>query len=117
MSTKAEILARMAVTGAVSSQIISVPDVPEWGEVFIRRPTVGEVDAEIEQKAPEGATKDDRPRNIARGAARLLCDSEGNRLFDPGNPADLDFLAAQPWSILQKVVAAGKEPGTDDEGN
>lgn len=131
MSMRDEIRAAMAITAA--GKIIPVPNIEGWPALFVKAPTVAEVDVastldaqEVEDnKKAEEATKAGKPageikkRRFARGACNLICDASGNRLFDPANEEDVDLLAAQPWDMLQKVMAAAdtKSPGTDAEGN
>jgi hypothetical protein len=77
-------------------------EVPGWGKVFVRSLTVAEADAGDEQQMEQD--KKNR-RRLARGAARVLCDEKGNRLFDPENDADVDMLAKQPWKLLRNILA------------
>lgn len=105
-----ELIAAMRATA--SPKPIAVP-VKGWGTLYVRPPTVEEVEAATQQKAPE----DGKKRSFARGAARVICDEKGKLVFDPANVADVDLLASQPWSMLQKVIKAADVNGTDDSGN
>ena len=71
--------------------------------------TVAEVDAARQQEEP------DDDKQFARGACRVLCDKDGKRIFDATKPEDVDLLAAQPWSMLTKVIAASKPVGSDGD--
>ena len=78
-----------------------------WGTLYVRALTVAEVDAqsnEPEKKDANGNIVLDNTR-LARGAARILCDEHGNRIFDPDNAEDVALLAKQPWKRLRKVLA------------
>ncbi|MEO8630198.1 MAG: hypothetical protein ABI612_19185 [Betaproteobacteria bacterium] len=91
-----ELRAAMQVTAKEKPRAVEVKG---WGTVYIRSLTVGEVD----DQAEDTANKKDKKR-IARAAARLLCDENGQRLFDHDNDEDLDLIAAQPWKLLSAVV-------------
>ena len=100
-----DLIAAMRATAAEKPVAV---DVPGWGKVFVRSLTV----AEVEEQAADTADKTDKNR-IARGAARLLCDETGKRLFNPEDEADVKLLAAQPWKLLRQVLNVA-EP---DAGN
>lgn len=78
----------------------------QWGTVYIREVTV----AEIDEQTADTESKNDKKR-FARGAARVICDQDGNRLFDPDNESDIALLAKQPWPLLRQVLQ------DDDSGN
>lgn len=84
-------------------------DVPGWGRIFVKPPTAGEID---EHAAEQAKYADDTQHRFARAAARLICDENGNRLFDPGNASDVALLAKQPWSLLSKVLNAADAEDT-----
>lgn len=84
-----------------------------WGTLHVSPPTVEEVDEASNHVEPDEGKK----RTLSRAAARIICDEKGKRLFDPQSKADLDLLATQPWSMLQKVLAAAEAKGTDASGN
>lgn len=73
-------------------------EVPKWGTVYVRDVTVDEADA-----ASEAGDEKDIHR-IARGAARVICDEQGNRLFDPAKESDVEFIGKLPWNLLSKIV-------------
>ncbi len=86
--------------------------VPEWGDLYVRAITV----AEVEEQTADTDAKGDKFR-FARAAARVLCDADGNLLFDAKEPEDVNLLSRQPWTLLQKVLAAsGEFNATSDEG-
>ncbi|WP_219209449.1 hypothetical protein [Variovorax boronicumulans] len=93
---KAEFLAALQATAAVKPKEV---DVPGWPTVYVRAITV----AEVEAQAEDTANKDDKHR-IARGAARVMCDVDGNRLIDPDNQDEVNLLASQPWALLRYVL-------------
>lgn len=97
---RAALIAAMQATAAEKPVAVTVP---KWGKVWVRQVTVAEVDAQ--QADDEAATKDDKNK-LARGACRVICDETGARLFDPNKPEDVALLAAQPWALLRKVLAA-----------
>lgn len=107
---KAEFLAALQATAVIKPK--KVDDVPEWPGVHVRALTV----AEVEAQADDTADKSNKHR-IARGAARVMCDADGNRLIDPDNQDEVNLLASQPWALLRKVLAASETfNGTTEKG-
>ena len=104
-----ELMAAMAATAA--PKLIEVT-VEGWGLLYVKPPTVEEVD----DATDEDKKQETQHRRLARGAARIICDAKGTRVFDPKNPADLTLLAQQPWALLQKVLAA-TDVKVDSSGN
>lgn len=100
----------LAVMQATTAKPIPV-EVPKWGTVHVRSRTLEEVDAnaENEQKAQEQDKTDNRHRRLARAVMGVMCDEQGNRIFSAD---DIDLIAAQPYNILRKVLAAA---GGEDE--
>ena len=92
------LIAAMEITAAEKPVAVKVNG---WGVIHIRALTV----AEVEEHADDKAHENDKHR-IARGAARLLCDESGKRLFDPENESDVALLAKQPWKLLRQVITA-----------
>lgn len=86
---------------ATATQAPRAVDVPKWGRVYVRDVTVDEV----EEQTEDTADKKDKHR-IARGVARILCDENGARLFDPDDADDVSLLAKQPWKLLSKIIEA-----------
>lgn len=107
---RAELIAAMQATASPKPVAVTVEG---WGTLYVKPPTVEEVDAASDFKEPA----DGRKRKLARGAARIICDAEGARVFDPESDADVDLLAIQPWSMLQDVMTASQMKGVDDSGN
>jgi hypothetical protein len=91
-------------------------EVPKWGTVYVRVRTLEEVDAdgEKESKAQEADKKDNRTRRLARAVCKVLCDEQGNRLFDSDEHVDL--IAAQPYHVMQAVLSAAGGKEHEDEG-
>src|SRR5688500_18309200 len=85
-------------------------DIPGWGTVYVKSLTVEEADIDEDQLEDD---KKNRAR-VARGAAKLICDENGNRLLDPNNPYHSRLLKKQPWSLLRKIIA---EPEDVPKGN
>lgn len=104
---RAELIAAMRATAAHAPIPVQVPG---WGDVYVRPPTVAEVDAASDVVEPEGTKR----TRFARGAARIMCDAHGARIFDPLNEEDVNLLADQPWSMLQQVLQAA---GGQTSGN
>ena len=105
---RADLIAAMEATAAQAPRAVTVP---KWGQIYVRDITVAEVD---EQTADTSDPKD--KRRIARGAARVICDEAGKRLFDPDNEVDVTLLAKQPWKLLRLVLADPDEK-EDAKGN
>lgn len=96
---RAQLIAAMAAAAAPRPRVVSVP---AWGgDVHVRSLTV----AEVEDQAIE---KDDKHR-LARAAARVVCDAEGNRLFDPKSDDDIALISQQPWAVLSTVLDAAEK--------
>ena len=95
-----ELIAAMRATATEAPRAVTVP---KWGTVYVRDVTV----AEVEEQTNDTADKKDKQR-IARAVARILCDEQGNRLFDPEDQDDVALLARQPWKLLSKVIAEGE---------
>lgn len=107
-----DLIAAMQITA--SPRPVPVP-VPNWGTVYVKPPTVEEVDANTDDNGKPGEV--DRKRRLARAAARVICDEQGQRLFDPTNKDDVDLLAIQPWAMLQLVLAGADGTKVPDSGN
>lgn len=109
---RAELIAAMQTTASQKPVPVTTPS---WGVVFVKPPTVEEVDANTDDNAKPGEV--DRKRRLARAAARVICDEQGQRLFDPMNTADVDLLAVQPWSMLQLILARADGNKVPESGN
>ncbi len=103
-----------AMQATASPRPVAV-EVPNWGTVYVKPPTVEEVDANTDDNGKPGEV--DRKRRLARAAARIICDDQGVRLFNPLDDADVTLLAVQPWSMLQLVLAAADGTKAPDAGN
>jgi hypothetical protein len=101
-----------AMKATASPKPVAV-EVKGWGTLHVRPLTVEEVEEASDQKEPA----DGKKRTFARGAARIICDAKGKRIFDPANSADVELLASQPWTMLQQVMAAADAKGADPKGN
>ena len=105
---RAALILAMQATASAKPKPVTVPG---WGAVHVRSLTV----AEVEEQTADTANKDDKNR-IARGAARLICDEKGKRLFDPTNADDVALLASQPWELLRRVIEASNAEIEGDAG-
>ena len=111
MSPREALIAAMQVTAAAALKPVPVKT-KQWGTVYVKAVSVAEVEEQVNEVPVEG-----KKRSIARGAARVLCDADGTRMFDPDNAEHIELLAAQPWPLLQKVLSAGdKFNATSEEG-
>jgi len=93
--TKDELRAKILATSNPKPMPV---DVPEWGGVFVRPLLVGEIEANSADTDPK--------LNMARGIARMLCDENGELLFDASNPTDLFAINGLRASTLSKINAA-----------
>jgi hypothetical protein len=96
-----EMIAVMEQTAAEKPTAITIKG---WGVVHVRAITV----EEVEEQADDVADKNDKTR-IARAAARLLCDEDGKRIFNPENKEDIALLSKQPWNKLRLLISTGDE--------
>lgn len=101
---RATLIAAMEAAAAVKPVPV---EVPTWGgTLHVRRLSV----ADMEEAS--GAEQRTDKRSLSRAAARVLCDENGQRLFDPSSDGDIDLIARQPWSVLQTILdAADKANG------
>jgi hypothetical protein len=73
-------------------------NVPEWGDVYVKPLLVGEI---------ENMSADSDPKlKIARGVARMLCDKNGELLFDVNSADDLFAINRLRASSLDEIHAA-----------
>ena len=104
-----ELIAAMKADGAMAPVKV---EIERWGTLYVRVPTVAEVEAAQQEDADDGDAEDGKTlHQYARAAARLLCDETGKRLFDPDNDDDVELLAGRRWVDLQKVLTAGRDAG------
>jgi hypothetical protein len=112
---KATLIKRMQETANIKP--LKVP-VKGWGDVYVKALTTAEVEAQT-NAAKEGDEPKDK-RTLAVGAARIICDENGNRIFDDNSEQDLTLLGSQPWAMLSKIISASNdfngltEKGTDE---
>lgn len=112
MSIRDDIRAAMAITAA--GKIIPCPAIEGWPQLYVKTPTVAEVDETSNMKESD----DGKQRRFARGVCNILCDENGQRIFDANNDDDVKLLAEQPWDMLQKVMGTlDQKGGTDAKGN
>lgn len=99
--TREELIAAMQATRAPKPIQVTTE---KWGIVYVKPRTVEEVDADSQND--KGEDGENKKRRLARGAARVICDENGRRIFDPESEEDLSLIAEQPWSMLQSLLAA-----------
>jgi len=92
---------------AASSVPLVTVDVPGLGAVGVKPLTVADVQS-MGEPAPEVAA-DVKAMGTARGVAMVLCDADGNRIFDPNNPDDLRLISRQGWDRMAALVKAANE--------
>lgn len=73
-------------------------DIEEWGDVYVKPLLVGELEALNEDVDPKLRT--------ARGVARVLCDKNGELIFDPTSTEDLFAINGLRSESLNKIQAA-----------
>jgi hypothetical protein len=100
-SPRDELIGRMEVTAAAKPLPVEVPG---WGTVHVRALTVAEAD----EAAQDAEAKDKTNAGLAKGAARVICDPEGQRIFDPASADDLAIISRQPWPLLAKVLEVSR---------
>lgn len=98
MMNKAELRAKILATA--NPKPVPV-DVPEWGGVFVRPLLVGEIES-------IGTDVDPKLRT-ARLVARMLCDANGELLFDASSAEDLFAINTLRASSLDRIHAAMEE--------
>lgn len=92
---------------ADGAEAIVKVEVKRWGTVYVRPPLVDEIEKQ-EKEAEDGVPLG---RVYARAAARIICDEDGTRLFDPSNEEDITLLMKRRESDLQKIILAGRDEG------
>lgn len=85
-------------------------EIPRWGVVYVRDISGDEFDR-YTREAKEAFGDLAELHQLAFGAAIVLCDENGERLYDPMNPAHLALLGGKRKRDLEKVVSAGAETG------
>ena len=93
--SKAELRARILATANPKPFPL---DIEEWGDVYVKPLLVGELEQIGEDVDPKLRT--------ARGVARVLCDKNGELIFDPASTEDLFAINGLQSSSLNKIQAA-----------
>ena len=95
-ATREALRARVLATASPKPMPV---DVPEWGDVYVRPLLVGDVETKTEGADPKLET--------ARHVARLLCDVNGDLLFDVNSAEDLfaiNRLKASSLALIYNAV-------------
>ena len=108
--TAADLITALKAAAAVPPKSVHVAGL---GLVYVKPPTVGEVDA-ARADLPTDAEAGDG-LGIARAACTVICDEHGARVLDPKNQEHVDALRALPWRTLQQVLDAVRDDAA--EGN
>lgn len=95
---KKELMKAMKATAAAASTPRPI-EIKGWGTCYVRSMLV----SEVEQQTADTSDPKNKQR-LARAAARVMCDEKGTLLFDAANEEEVGLLAAQPWSLLNKVL-------------
>ena len=93
--TRDELRAKILATASPKPVPVNVP---EWGDVYVRPLLVGEIEAMSSDADPKLQT--------ARGVARMLCDQNGDLLFDPNSAEDLFAINRLRASSLNRIHEA-----------
>lgn len=97
----------MAEDGAADVRSV---EVEKWGTVYVRDMTAGEADRWMSKsKEALGDLADVNPTAFA--AAMIICDDKGERVFDPLDRDDLDFLSGRRKRDLDRIMQAGAAAG------
>jgi hypothetical protein len=109
MMDKNGLIEKMKLSAALKPRKVTVDG---WGDLYVKALTVAEVQ---ENTGQEGDERD--KRTLAVGAARVICDENGVRVFDPAKEEDIALLQSQPWVMLSQVItAAGDVNGYTEKG-
>jgi hypothetical protein len=74
----------------------------DWGTVYVRTLTVGEIVMQSEESA------DDKNKpSLARAFCRLLCDENNQQVFNPASQDDINTVMSLPWPLVRKVLEEG----------
>lgn len=113
MTLKEELLAAVDAAAARKPVPVSIKGFPKF---WVRDRSVGEVD---EQKLNDDKWIKDH--TLTAAAALVICDEQGNLLFDPENAKDRELMkkfAGLSWGrVAQKIVQAAQEDKELDAGN
>jgi len=108
-SLRDQLLAAWAAEDAEPPKPVTVKG---WPTIYVRQATTAEVDA---AQAINGV---DWKKNaqLSVGAAVVICDEKGNRLFDPNSEEDVKRIGARNWAKLSKVLEAVRVDEGDESG-
>lgn len=125
MATKKSTQAAAAVNASVQTSALSIFDrfraiadvkpvsitCKGWGQVYVLAMTVAET--QFAQEADSEPTTN----HLAKAVMHLMCDGDGKRVFDIGNPEHLALVLSQPQDCLIDFLnKAGRALGTTEEG-
>jgi hypothetical protein len=89
--------------------------VPGWGSFHVRELTLGDMDLLNKAKAASGGAA---VAALAMSAASMICEENGDLMFDVNNADDIALLSKQGFRRLSKVLeVANSMAGDRDEGN
>ena len=103
----ADIRAAILNDGAGEARKVTVA---RWGDVYVRDISGDEFDR-YTREAKDALGDLAEVHQYAFAAALVLCDENGNRVFDPMNPEDLALLGKRRKRDLEALVSAGAETG------
>lgn len=113
MTLKEELLAAIDAAAAEKPREVKIKGFPTF---YVRGRSVGEVD---EQKLNDIPWIKDH--TLSSAAALVICDADGQLLFDPKSETDLELMKRfekLPWaSVAQKIVEAANSDRELAEGN
>lgn len=93
--TRDELRAKILATASPKPVPVNVP---EWGDVYVKPLLVGEIETMSADADPKLQT--------ARGIARMLCDKNGELLFDVNSADDLFAINRLRASSLEQIHKA-----------
>jgi hypothetical protein len=98
----------IAAAQALASQPLKAVSLPGLPPCFKRVLTAGDVidAAACRDKLVAAGLPVDAKVNVAIGLAQALCGPAGQPIFDAGNRAHIELLAALPWEAVRSVAGA-----------
>lgn len=69
------------------------------GTVYVRAPAVRDMDRGIALSDPDGKY------GMALALTQIICDADGDLVFDKSSEDDMKLLASQPAGLLNKLLA------------
>lgn len=113
MNLKQEMLAAITAAASEKPKAVTIKGFPTF---YVRGRTVGEVD---DQKLSGNEWIKDH--TLTAAAALVICDAEGELMFNPDDPADMESIRKLfhklPWSVVQKIIQASTEDSELVAGN